>query len=186
MRDGIYKDGPAPALWQRTANACRNDADWQDAGLLRARRALLADVRKQLDPAALKRLRERAEQRQPNLFDTAWTLWREAAPERSPTTQEEGLLSHIEHRAAGKTPSVAHLYAGLQDVLREMCMGRFRETRTMLWVHAQKDCSTILPRLSQVLQQVPLADYAAALLNGQHPRLPRLGGAGVDLDGDLP
>lgn len=184
MRDGIYTDSPVPILWQRIRLACRNDADWREAGPLRALRALLSDIRASLDPSALRRLRERVRCRQPQLFDTVHLFWSEVAGDPTRTNLELRMLEHIDRRASGHCPTEEHLTAGLADALLEYCSGRERDIRTDIALRSDGDGRQVAQRVAQVLSEVSVTEIAEELLRGRCPPSPRLRGDGVSLDGD--
>lgn len=170
MRDGIHTTLPLPATWKRVLHVLGNEADSlrEKERLLGA--ALLADVRKELDPGAIRRLMARLGTPQPPLFPPdARNLWALCIGDRAPAPLEERWLKHADRAAAGGPATPTNLYRGLTDALFERMEAREVDTLRHVAQMSPGDVGRLRERFDDAMRSVPLGRYADDLLGGRQP-----------------
>lgn len=170
MRDGIHTTLPLPATWKRALLVLDNDADSLQERATRLGHALLTDVKKELDPDAIRRMVTRACAKQPSLFPPdAQTLWEMCVGERPAAPLETQWLRHADRSAAGGGATRTDLCRGLMDALSERLQAREVDMLRHLAQLSPRDMCRIRESFEDAMRSVPIGRYADELLEGHLP-----------------
>lgn len=183
MRDGIYKDLPMPRGWKSLLRACLREAERGDIAARAAYKAMHADVKRDVSPEFLKRLRQMAESNQPTLpgFGSAGL---EFAAGVAATPHERCIAQHAQRLHANGAGGRDLMQRALSEGLVDMRTQQLRQVEQHVYLDGGRGAREVMTAVRTACNGV--AEQLAAECCGTAPkRAPIATRTRIDPDEDL-
>lgn len=143
MRDGIYKDLPMPRGWKSLLKACSREAERGDIAARAAYKAMHADMKRDVSPEFLKRLRYMAESNQPNLPGFGSSSF-EFAAGMSVTPHERSIAQHAQRLLAIGIGGRDLMFRAITEGLADMHTQQLRQMEQHVYLSGGRDARVVI------------------------------------------
>ena len=167
MRDGIYKDLPMPRGWKSLLRACLREAERGDIAARAAYKAMDADVKRDVSPGFLKRLRQMAETNQPTLpgFGAAGLEFEAGV---TATPHERCITQHAQRLHANGVGGRDLMQRALADGLADMRAQQLRQMEQHVYLDGGRDARAVMTAVRMACSGIP--EQLAAECCGTAPK----------------